>query len=68
MNIKIKVGLKIKALRKQNELTQERLSEMTNINRTYISDVERGLRNISIINLEKIAIAFRIELYELLMF
>lgn len=68
MDIKIKVGLKIKELRKQNNLTQEQLSELTEIDRTYISDVERGLRNIAIVNLEKIANAFEIELFELLKF
>lgn len=68
MDIKLKVGLKIKELRKQKGLTQEQLSELTDIDRTYISDVERGLRNIAIVNLEKIANAFDIELFELLKF
>jgi transcriptional regulator with XRE-family HTH domain len=68
MDIKIKVGLKIKELRKQKGLTQEQLSELTDIDRTYISDVERGLRNIAIVNLEKISLAFEVELYELLKF
>jgi transcriptional regulator with XRE-family HTH domain len=68
MDIKIKVGLKIKELRKQKGLTQEQLSELTEIDRTYISDVERGLRNIAIVNLDKIAKAFDVELFELLKF
>lgn len=68
MDIKLKVGLKIKELSKQKGLTQEQLSELTDIDRTYISDVERGLRNIAIVNLEKIANAFDIELFELLKF
>ncbi len=66
MDIKIRVGLKIKELRVRNGFTQENLSELTGIDRTYISDVERGLRNIAIVNLEKIANAFNIELWELL--
>jgi transcriptional regulator with XRE-family HTH domain len=68
MDIKIKVGLKIKELRKQKGLTQEQLSELTEIDRTYISDVERGLRNIAIVNLDKIAKVFDVELFELLKF
>jgi len=68
MDIKIKVGLKIKELRIKQRLTQEKLSELTEIDRTYISDVERGLRNIAIVNLEKIAIALDVELFELLRF
>lgn len=68
MDIKLKVGLKIKELRKQKGFTQEQLSELTDIDRTYISDVERGIRNIAIVNLEKIANAFEVELFELLKF
>lgn len=68
MDIKLKVGLKIKELRKKKGFTQEQLSELTEIDRTYISDVERGLRNIAIVNLEKIAKAFEVELFELLKF
>lgn len=65
MDIKLKVGLKIKELRKQKGLTQEQLSELTEIDRTYISDVERGIRNIAIVNLEKIANALKTDICNL---
>ena len=65
MDIRLSVGLKIKELRKAKGLTQEQISELTGIDRGYISDVERGLRNIAIINLEKIALALELEIYEL---
>lgn len=65
MDIKLKVGLKIKSIRKQQNLTQEQISELTGIDRSYISDVERGIRNISIVNLEKIAKALQIQIFEL---
>ena len=68
MDIKIRVGLKIKELRIKKGFTQEKLSELTGIDRTYISDVERGLRNIAIVNLEKIANAFEIQIKDLLNF
>lgn len=67
MDIKQRIGKRIKDLRKENNnMTQDDLSELTDIDRTYISDVERGKRNIAIVNLEKIAKAFNLELWELL--
>ncbi len=55
--IKEKVGLKIKQIRLQNNLSQEKLALLSNLDRTYIASVESGKRNISIVNLEKIIIA-----------
>ena len=55
--IKEKVGLKIKQIRLQNNLRQEKLALLSNLDRTYIASVESGKRNISIVNLEKIIIA-----------
>ncbi|MGL5983415.1 MAG: helix-turn-helix domain-containing protein [Cetobacterium sp.] len=68
MDIKIKFGIRLKKLRKQKNYTQERLSELANIDRSYISDIERGIKNISIDKLDQLAKAFQIELYELLKF
>jgi len=52
MDVKIKVGSRLKELRVKNNLTQEQLSRVADIDRTYISDVENGRRNISIETLE----------------
>ncbi|MBL1407612.1 helix-turn-helix domain-containing protein [Sphingobacterium faecale] len=57
MDIKIKVGLKIKELRKSLGLTQEALAFKANMDKTYVNEVENGKRNISIVNLEKLIIA-----------
>ena len=57
-----KVGLRIKELRKSEKLTQEDLALKANIDRTYINSVENGRRNISIINLEKICMAFNVNI------
>lgn len=51
------VGEQIRTLRKERGLTQEILSEETDLSPSYISDVERGERNISLGSLEKIIIA-----------
>ena len=52
--IKSYVGMKIKKLRTEKGLSQEKLAFKAGIDRTYIASVESGKRNISIVNLEKI--------------
>ncbi|MEN5087986.1 helix-turn-helix transcriptional regulator [Sphingobacterium faecium] len=54
MDIREKIGKHIKSLRTDKGLTQEKLSYESNIDKTYISEVENGKRNISVVNLEKL--------------
>ncbi|MEM0991722.1 MAG: helix-turn-helix transcriptional regulator [Bacteroidota bacterium] len=61
-----KVGQKIRGFRLKSGLSQEKLAFASNLDRTYIGSVERGERNISIINLEKISSALNINSFELL--
>lgn len=49
------VGSKIRTLRNETGLSQEDFAKKVDLDRTYISDVERGERNVSILNLFKIA-------------
>lgn len=58
-------GEHLRALRQARGLTQEGLAEASEINRNYLSDVERGTRNISILNLYLLARAFEVPLREL---
>lgn len=60
--IRKKLGLRIKELRKLHSISQEKLAELANLDRTYINSVEGGKRNISIINIEKIACALGLSL------
>lgn len=60
--IKIKVGNRIKELRKELGLSQEKLANNCELDRTYIASVENGKRNISIVNLEKIVEALGVSL------
>ncbi|MGQ7887558.1 helix-turn-helix domain-containing protein [Paenibacillus sp. WC2504] len=58
--LKKMVGEKIREIRKHKGLTQEELSERAQIKYTYLGDVERGVRNISLESLEKIMNALEI--------
>lgn len=57
MDIRKKIGLRIKELRLLKKLTQEALAFKADIDKTYVNEVENGKRNISVINLEKLIIA-----------
>lgn len=57
MNIKQKIGLRIKELREQKKISQKDLAYTSDIDRSYIASVESGKRNISIVNIEKISLA-----------
>lgn len=61
-------GKNIKKYRLQSKLSQEKLGELTGLHRTYISDIERGLRSISLNNIEKLSKALNVEIYKLFIF
>lgn len=54
MDIRKKVGARIRELRLEMKISQEALANIAEIDRTYMTSVENGKRNISIISLEKI--------------
>lgn len=56
----------VRFYRTKLKLSQETLAERANLHRTYISDIERGQRNVSLENIYNIAIALEIEPYMLL--
>ncbi|MEI6143817.1 MAG: helix-turn-helix transcriptional regulator [Mariniphaga sp.] len=60
MNIKEKFGLRIRELRKKNGISQEALAFKAGIDRTYMTSVENGKRNISIENIKRIIDALEI--------
>lgn len=68
MDICNSFGKNVKIYRLNANMSQEKLAELTGLHRTYISDVERGLRSISLNNIEKIANALKIEIYKLFIF
>lgn len=67
MNLLRIFGTNVRRLREGKGLSQEALADKSDLHRTYISDIERFQRNISLDNIQKIAKALNVEPYELLM-
>ena len=61
----IEFGLKVKKLREQKGLSQEKLAELANVHRTYIGMIERAERNITLLNIQKIAKALGVKISSL---
>ncbi|WP_237421209.1 helix-turn-helix domain-containing protein [Flavobacterium sp. Sd200] len=66
-DVKIKFGNKVKVLRLEKGISQEKLAELADLDRTYIPGIEAGKRNVSIVVVEKIAAAFNISISKLFM-
>ncbi len=66
MEICKRVGANIRQLREAKDWSQEELADQAGFHRTYISGVERGIRNPTIIVLERIAKALKVNTAELL--
>ena len=67
-NILIKFGEKVRDLRKERKLSQEQLAHVANVHRTYIGMIERAEKNITLLNIEKIATALDVSVDDLLKF
>ena len=61
-------GLRIRQLRAENGISQEKLSFLTGFHRTYIGMIERGERNISLTNIAVFSKVFKMPVSELLDF
>lgn len=55
VDIRIRFGRAIRRIREEQEINQEEAAERCGLHRTYYSGVERGVRNVSLVNLERIA-------------
>lgn len=60
MDILKRFGQKVRALRIERGLSQEKLAEMSGLHRTYISSLELGKRNVSLINIHALAKALQV--------
>lgn len=61
-----RIALNLKRLRTERGLSQERMAELADFHRTYVSQLERCVTNISIDGLERIAYALGVDVVELL--
>lgn len=63
--ITIIFGSRIRALRTARGISQEELALASNLDRTYIGGIERGERNLSLVNIEKISRALEVSLSDI---
>ena len=62
MNLQRKFGLVLKRIRKEKGFSQESLANTADIDRTYVSDIEKGKRNISLRIIEKLCNTLQVSL------
>jgi len=55
LDIRIRFGRAIRRIREEQEINQEEAAERCGLHRTYYSGIERGVRNVSLVNIERIA-------------
>jgi len=68
MDIRIKFGAHLRKIRQEKKLTQEELADKAGMHFTYIGQIERGKRNPSLVNLERLAKALKVSAGQLLPF
>lgn len=58
-------GQAVKSIRMEKGISQEKLAELVDLHRTYISDIERGGRNVSLVNIYRIAEGLDVKVFEI---
>ena len=64
-DVRIRFGKRVRLLRRKLGVSQEAFAEMCGLDRTYMGGIERGERNLGLVNISKACTAFRISLAEL---
>ena len=62
----IQFGARLRRVRERAGISQEKLADLAGLHRTYVSSVERGKRNISILNIERLARALGVSMAKLM--
>ena len=65
VDIRIRFGRMIRRIREEQGINQEEAAERCGMHRTYYSGIERGIRNVSLVNIEKVANGLKMSLGEL---
>jgi transcriptional regulator with XRE-family HTH domain len=55
LDVRIRFGRAIRRIREEQQINQEEAAERCHLHRTYYSGVERGVRNVSLVNIERIS-------------
>lgn len=58
-------GDRVRELRKEKDISQEELAHRADLHRTYIGMIERAEKNLTLLNIERIAIALEVKISEL---
>ena len=64
-DIRVRFGKALRNRRNKLGVSQEAFADMCHLDRSYIGGIERGERNVALVNIEKIARALRISISEL---
>lgn len=65
-SVLVRFGEKLRSIRTKRGISQEMLAELAGLHRTYVSTMERGLRNVSLLNIEKLALALEVPMAKLM--
>lgn len=65
VDIRVRFGRAIRRIREEQQINQEEAAERCGLHRTYYSGIERGVRNLSLLNVEKVAKGLKKSLPEL---
>lgn len=63
--VTVELGRRVRALRNERRLSQEKLAERARVHRTYVGSLERGERNVALINIVRLAEALEVDPAEL---
>lgn len=64
--IQKRFGKRVRQLRHERDISQEKLGELAKVHRTYVGMIERGEKNITLTNIEKFAKALKVDIKSLL--
>jgi transcriptional regulator with XRE-family HTH domain len=65
-SVRLRFARNLRATRKEKHLSQEELAAIAGLHRTYVGSIERGERNVSIDNIERLAEALQLDVIDLL--
>ena len=65
VDVRIRFGRAIRRIREEQGITQEEAADRCKLHRTYYSGIERGVRNLSLVNIEKVSKGLKLSLSDL---